>query len=345
MTMSTRKKAIMRATRLRNRTIMAKLVTKSHLAHPNSEKSKPVPGKGYISEVLLAILVTGIYLMAGTGFYVWWNGWTWPAAFYYAVQAGLSIGFGVLAETDDISRAYTTAHALVGALLVTAMLSIFFEHGCDRIHNIAAQCHLTEQKGKGSFLAAHTRINIRQRFINDLMSIEVIALATWILFGALFGVLVEGWSAVHSTYFALTAISTGGLEGPSQTAISFIFTALFSLTGVPVFSAATTKFATTWLEHRAVHRMEEQLASEQMSSRDFGQISMLATGPCGVKAKDDRAAPSINLAEYLEMELERLGLVQQEHVRTIVQRFRVLDADNSGELSLKEARSGGLVAL
>jgi len=333
----------MKGGHLRKRKIMAKLVSKSSKSdRPKSASEMKREKTGPYSEVFLAVIVVGTYLMTSTSFYVCWNGWTWPAAFYYAVQAGLSIGFGVLAETDDISRAYTTGHALVGAIMVTTMLSIFFEHGCDRIHKIATQCHNHRHpKQKHEFLAAHTSVNLHQKFIDDFISIEVAVLGIWLLAGALFGVFIEDWSFVQSTYYALTAISTGGLQGPSETATSFIFTALFSLSGVPIFSAATAKFATTWLEHRAVHRMQEQLATEHMSSSDFADIQTLTTAQ-GSKGKGE-VENCVNLAEYLEMELERLGLVQPEHVRTIVDRFRVLDTDNSGSLSLKEARSGGLV--
>jgi hypothetical protein len=67
------------------------------------------------------------YLAVSTLFYSAYNGWSLSEAFYYAVQAGLSIGFGVLSEEDDMSRAFTTLHALVGAAVTTAMLSVRYK--------------------------------------------------------------------------------------------------------------------------------------------------------------------------------------------------------------------------
>ena len=43
------------------------------------------------------------------------------------MQGGLSIGFGVIPETDDVSRAFTIVHVLCGALGITVMLSLLAE--------------------------------------------------------------------------------------------------------------------------------------------------------------------------------------------------------------------------
>eukprot|EP00930_Biecheleria_cincta_P040353 TRINITY_DN27653_c0_g1_i1.p1 TRINITY_DN27653_c0_g1~~TRINITY_DN27653_c0_g1_i1.p1 ORF type:complete len:435 (+),score=110.48 TRINITY_DN27653_c0_g1_i1:41-1345(+) len=52
-------------------------------------------------------------------------GWTWQQSFYYSIQAGLSIGFGLLAETKDESRLYTIFHVLAGASFIGGALSLF----------------------------------------------------------------------------------------------------------------------------------------------------------------------------------------------------------------------------
>ena len=49
-------------------------------------------------------------------------------AFYYSVQAGLSIGFGALAETKDYTMAFTIVHVLCGASLVAGALALFMEN-------------------------------------------------------------------------------------------------------------------------------------------------------------------------------------------------------------------------
>lgn len=52
-------------------------------------------------------------------------GWTFEESFYYAVQAGLSIGFGLLPENQEGSRAYTIFHIMAGSSMVGGVLAFF----------------------------------------------------------------------------------------------------------------------------------------------------------------------------------------------------------------------------
>ena len=104
-------------------------------------------------------LVLG-WLCTGTLWYHFYLKWDLLKSFYYAVQAGLSVGFGSLSEekqndgtpwctivtnsttsetrdhtyredgvcwTSDISKLYTALHVLVGAAYVGAALSLFMD--------------------------------------------------------------------------------------------------------------------------------------------------------------------------------------------------------------------------
>ncbi|CAL1151810.1 unnamed protein product [Cladocopium goreaui] len=59
-------------------------------------------------------------------------GWTFGQSFYYSVQTGLSIGFGLLSETNDISRAYSVLHILMGSSVIAGCLSWFATVTLDR---------------------------------------------------------------------------------------------------------------------------------------------------------------------------------------------------------------------
>merc|ERR1719203_2044596 len=53
--------------------------------------------------------------------------WTFAQSFYYAVQAGLSIGFGLLSETSDRSRLFTVVYILVGSSVIAGALACFVQ--------------------------------------------------------------------------------------------------------------------------------------------------------------------------------------------------------------------------
>jgi len=86
---------------------------------PNSKK-----GKMYFT--CFAIVFAWISL--GTLFYYYYYAWPLPQSFFYAVDAGMSIGFCTdVAETDAASRAFTIVHILLGASCVGGALVLMVQ--------------------------------------------------------------------------------------------------------------------------------------------------------------------------------------------------------------------------
>ena len=69
-----------------------------------------------------------LWIGGGTLFYSLHNGWPPSQAFFYAVDAGMSIGFcTAIAETSVSSRAFTVLYILLGASVVGGALALFVE--------------------------------------------------------------------------------------------------------------------------------------------------------------------------------------------------------------------------
>lgn len=69
-----------------------------------------------------------LWIGAGTLFYSLHNQWPPSQAFFYAVDAGMSIGFcTAIAETSVSSRAFTVVFILLGASVVGGALALFVE--------------------------------------------------------------------------------------------------------------------------------------------------------------------------------------------------------------------------
>ncbi|CAK9065968.1 unnamed protein product [Durusdinium trenchii] len=86
------------------------------------------------------------------------TGWTFGQSFYYSVQTGLSIGFGLLSESKDWSRAYSIFHILMGSSVIAGCLSWFASatlerHSCHCDHSerelarFAHACHVDGYDG------------------------------------------------------------------------------------------------------------------------------------------------------------------------------------------------------
>jgi len=51
--------------------------------------------------------------------------WNFAQSWYFSVQAGLSIGFGLLSESEDASKLYSCFHILAGSSAISGALSMF----------------------------------------------------------------------------------------------------------------------------------------------------------------------------------------------------------------------------
>lgn len=73
---------------------------------------------GQITIVLMLFIVPGIFV------YTIHNGWGVTLSMYYALQAGFSIGYGVVKEPDEASRLFTVFLNLLGSLAIMWFLNI-----------------------------------------------------------------------------------------------------------------------------------------------------------------------------------------------------------------------------
>mmetsp|Transcript_17191 Transcript_17191/g.39721 ORF Transcript_17191/g.39721 Transcript_17191/m.39721 type:complete len:608 (+) Transcript_17191:109-1932(+) len=72
--------------------------------------------------------IVSIWILTGTLFYSYTNDWPIPQSFFYAVDAGMSIGFCTdVAETKLVSKAFTIVYILLGASVVGGALALFIQ--------------------------------------------------------------------------------------------------------------------------------------------------------------------------------------------------------------------------
>eukprot|EP00944_MAST-04C_sp_MAST-4C-sp1_P009993 g9993.t1 len=175
-----------------------------------------------------------------------------------------------------------------------------------------------------------------------LYSTEIALGVLWIMIGVLIGVKLEGWSVTHSLYYAVTGISTAGLEGPSNIDFNLWVTAFYVLIGVPIFSSATGKVASAILEYRRLSNLEASVQSAQISTTKFRRLSS-ATEIRGDRAntKKHQKAETIDRHTFLCYELVSLGIVKQKTIEMINEKFDQIDETGDGYISIQEAHKQG----
>jgi Ca2+-binding EF-hand superfamily protein len=77
-----------------------------------------------------------LWVSSGTLFYSYCNDWPIPQSFFYAVDAGMSIGFCTdVAEKKLVSKAFTIVYILLGASVVGGALALFIQDAVEGIRD------------------------------------------------------------------------------------------------------------------------------------------------------------------------------------------------------------------
>ena len=70
------------------------------------------------------IFVYGLWVVVGVIFYTYMDNWTNATAFYYAMEAGLNIGFCKPSESSDNSKVFTIIYVVSGTIIVAGIAGI-----------------------------------------------------------------------------------------------------------------------------------------------------------------------------------------------------------------------------
>jgi hypothetical protein len=271
-----------------------------------------------------------LWIAAGTIFYhVHNDDWTFEQGFYYALQAGFSVGFGALSEEDNSSRLYTIFHVLIGSGFIAGALGLFVQVVLDKSEkqqeNLRAEFLQEANDGSDDGLAEDIVQCGRQigiRFMNfDAICYTLFIL--WVSVGTAFACTQWNVSVIEGVYFAITAMSTGGLFAPPTDAGSMWFTAFFILIGVPLYGCVLGNAASTVVDPYVERKFKAQLKdATELDVEEFVRA-----------AGCDNA---LTYAEFLEFCMQRAFRATPEHIAMLRQKFEDMGPGDDGILTLEE---------
>lgn len=181
------------------------------------------------------------WLFIGTVFYTYvdFEG-SFCKGFYFSVNVGYSIGFGVLHERSDASKAFSILYLLVGAIFVSRWLAYLIELHIYDNGNVHEQITVRHNLRKSSTLSGLRR-DLYVWIVMNYSGLFIIYLwLIYVFFGTTWSCAVIGWSFIDGIYFAISAMSTGGLMGIPEDSpdYAFLVVGLFACTGVPLVNVA-----------------------------------------------------------------------------------------------------------
>lgn len=184
--------------------------------HPIDKRSKLI--QLVTNTNVLWVLIVGAWLLIGMIVYVYSNNWTWYNAFYYCVNAGLSIGFGDLAESfTQQMHAFTIGYVLCGSSIVSGAFGYFLSQNLfpsvEKSFRNRLHVPVTEDKGMVQYYWDRFKTAIGW-YSNRGFAVTAMIFMLWMALGTIYGMCYEGWPFVTALYFAVTSCSTAGLLGP-----------------------------------------------------------------------------------------------------------------------------------
>jgi len=197
-------------------------------------------------------------------------------------------------------------------------------------------------------------------WVNQTWFKAVLALNAWVFVGVMFAMLspqkMTFWTGF---YFAVTSLSTAGLEGlrpleyPDEGTTEagvdafefytawkhqyqFAFLGLYCLLGVPLFGWSVSAIGAVFAD-LIVQRDAGITLHQAFTPEEFELMRMLGKGKRG-EGHEEKA---ITLFKFVECQLLRMGKVSFDELYEIKERFMELDLDASGLVEFEELADTG----
>lgn len=317
---------------------------------------------------LLTLLVYGVWLITGCLFYVHYDGFTWSTAFYFAVEAGLAIGFCQPGDIDDPSKIFTLFFVLAGTSVVSGCMATVILRVLSpgvRIlvtpHNKVDSLKAVSWPEKGAgvtcesatvycrAVAHYVTITVRCAFHeNKLIVTQLAIFFVWMGLGCIYGMLVEKWTFITSLYWAVTGSSGGGLQsapcdegtgGADQPLCDMghrgWIMGVFFIGGVPFYAMVMGNVAFVLARH-AIDYHNQEMVRKPINYDEFLFTANLLSA-------QGHLSTSLNRGEFILLQFMRQGIICGDQVVQFREQFMMLDKESKGVLELVELEELGIV--
>lgn len=269
--------------------------------------------------------------------------------FYYSVNVGYSVGWGVLQLKYRYSKVFAGFYLFLGALFVLHYVAYLIKLAVAESDNVYEQLKIKQN------IERSTRFKgwIGAIYVFVVMNSEkLFVIYVWGLFlfvGAFFTVCTIHWPWLDGFYYALTSMSTAGLEGIPRDSPDYLFlaTGLLTAFGVPVMGLAVGNIGLLMVEAHEMARAQAIVNQRQGITRDeVSDLLRLKQQQCFAAAST--ASPSapidvgdivIDKNEFIIASLVRLKVCNAEQIHDLLNKFDRVDQGSKGWVGTSQLRA------
>ena len=280
-------------------------------------------------QVGLFLIMWVLWLLTGTVFYAEKMDLGHGKGFYMAVNTGYSIGWGDIKENQLSWQWFSLFHVTAGASFVGAALGFFADSIVANCNNWYVNAQLEEKFNKDYDESKHyiTKAYLWSCFHWDKLR----AIVLWCAFAAsatIGSCITQDWPFVTGLYFAVSSMSTGGLQAldPALTSeTQYFFTGVFAGLGVPLMGVAMGTLAGFFISTGDINTTMDQIR-EDITKEEVDMLIDLGLADKG----------AIDKTEFIVLCMVRTGAADPLLIKLIKEYFDLLDEDGSGDLDLTE---------
>ena len=262
--------------------------------------------------------------------------------FYYSVNVGYNVGWGVLQLKYRYSKIFAGFYLIMGALFAVQYIAYLIQYAVDDEYNLYQYLRINRNIERSTRLKGW----IRSLYVYAAMNSEkLFMIYAWLLllfFGAFFTVCTVHWPWLDGFYYALTSMSTAGLEGipPDSPDYLFVITGLMTAVGVPVMAMAIGNIGLLIAESHSVARVEAIVDQKlSITKKELAGILQVKLRP-PFQSDDDSVTSggdvSIDRNEYLLASLVRMKACDIELVYDLLKKFDSIDVAHLGRVALSQ---------
>lgn len=286
--------------------------------------------------VLPVITAWLLWMSVGTVFYAHTNfSGSYCKGFYFSINVGYSIGWGVLHEHTAGSKLFSVAYLLVGAIFVSRWLAYLIETAVKDQQGAYEQLILRKHLQRSITL---TGISAQVYIFMVMNNAKLFIIYLWVIyifFGLSWSIGAVGWDFTDGLYFSISSMSTGGLQGVPEDSPDWVFliVGLFAATGVPLMGMAVANIAHFIFSSRRLSQLEE-VKSLEITPDDYDLLKAVNEEACESKA--------LQKSEFILLCLAQQGLLDWKDLQAILRQFEDLDTADKGVVTFNVKRGDSI---
>lgn len=280
--------------------------------------------------LLAGIVIVPIGIMAK-------EDWSFAAAFYFAIQAGMGVGFGELYVKTSVMKVLVIFELILGSAMVVIVVTFLITRYLERAEE--------KQKEKGRTIRKVGALELgKSQQHSASLLIGVALLFCVYAAGVLYGLLYEEWNFVTSLYFIVSACQTSGLVPPTIDAFSSagtfpsLFVTLLVVLGVPLWAYTIGKASLLMISieqsrKRILNAVERERSAEQAFANALHRVQK---GRHRLSWQDEEGATGVQVSElgFFVLWMLRNGLIDEPNLKSLMEEFDVLKEEQESYLSV-----------